>query len=174
MASLCIAAFDLATNTGIAVGDTSGSPTCMTEKLGTSADSHGKRGLQAMYMTRRIIEEWKPDLIAIERPIITSGREKMNTPFLLIGLRMVVHAVAELKHVRVADYSVQTARAHFIQAGNLGRAEAKSKVYDTCHMLGWRPANHDEADACAIWEAARVECKVSDMMPVDGLFKVKR
>lgn len=163
-------AFDLATNTGIALGDVSGKPIGLSENLGDMGVHHGARFSQALRMATNLIVEHKPRWIAIEEPIAGGVKGDENRLKVLMGLRACIYGVAHMRKVPVYEYAVPTVRKHFIGQGNLTSAKAKDAVQRRCERLGWRAANHNEADAMAVWDYARSRlARVASPTP-NGLF----
>ena len=163
-------ALDLATNTGVAIGDVSGSPLCHSESLGKAAGSQGARFSEALYMTRRLIEQHKPDAIAIEAAVITGvvgGQARLESA---LGIRGVVMCVAHVKRVAVYEHAVVSIRKHFIGSGKVKRAEAKAATIARCRQLGWHVANDNEADAAALWDFTRAKLRLGATPSAGGLF----
>lgn len=161
-----IVAFDLATQTGVAIGRPSETPRLFTEKLGSP---QGKRFAQAMIMARRILREVQPDLVVVEAPIVGAGGKQTN-PESSMGIRACVLGMCYIENVPVKQLAVQTVRKHFVGHGGLKRADAKLATLRRCKQLGWAPKNDDEADAAALWDlACATEAQISTH-PSGGLF----
>jgi hypothetical protein len=62
-------ALDIATVTGVAVGETRGLPVCFSERLGESGEPHGPRFSRMLELTAHLIARHEPELIAIEAAI---------------------------------------------------------------------------------------------------------
>lgn len=169
---MILIALDLSTRTGIAIGETSGGPLCHTEVLGKPGESHGHRFSQALHMTKRLIEQHGPDVIAIEAPIVTGAKGGQERAQLALGLRACVMGICHIRGVRFVEYPVQTIRKHFIGQGNLKRTEAKAAVMKRCRQLGWHVDSTDEADAAAVWDLARAKLRYSATLP-PGLFDAR-
>ena len=167
-----IMAFDLATVTGVAIGDSRALPLCHTERLGQVGAPHGARLSEALYMTSRLIKQHAPDVVAIEAPVIAGVKGGQERALLAIGLRSAVVMMAHMRGVRCVEYSVQSVRKHFIGVGRLKRAEAKRRTLERCQLLGWHVANDNEADAAAVWEFARLKLTRTFTPPPAGLFEV--
>ena len=164
-------AFDLATNTGIALGDTSATPTALSEILGEAGTHHGARFAQALRMTTNLILEHKPDAIVIEEPIAGGVKGDENRLKVLMGLRACIYAAGHLRKVKVFEYPVQTVRKHFIGRGNLTSALAKAETIARCGRLGWKVTDHNQADAMAVWDYARSRLTRMSTLPPNGLFE---
>jgi Holliday junction resolvasome RuvABC endonuclease subunit len=152
---MILLAFDLASNTGVAVGDSSSRPICSSEQLGDTGASHGARFAQALVMTKRLILEHKPDFIIVEQAIASGAPGAASRVQLAMGLRACVYATCHFHHIKFREYPVQTIRKHFIGRGNLKRDAAKGETINRCKRLGWAIANDNEADAAAAWDLAR-------------------
>jgi Holliday junction resolvasome RuvABC endonuclease subunit len=165
-----ILALDLATNTGVAIGNAHEKPLCSSERLGEAGDLHGARFLQAQYMLSRLIKKHHPDLIAIEAAIaggVQGGQERVQ---LAMGLRACVMSVAHMHKTKVEEYAVQTVRKHFIGNAKLRRDAAKTATINRCQQVGWRVANDNEADAAAVWDYARTKRLKISTPPPESLF----
>lgn len=167
-------AFDLATSTGVAIGDARDAPLCHTERLGEAGRAHGARFSQAFHMASRLIKQHQPDLVAYEEPIasgVTGAQERVQ---LAMGLRACLLAVCHMRGVRAAGYHVSSVRKHFIGRGDFKRNDAKARTIARCRDFGWHVANDNEADACAVWEYARAMERLETTMPANGLFNEAR
>ena len=151
-----IAAFDLATVTGAAIGAETEAPFTFTEKLGDPGSDHGARFLQCSLVVSRIIKEHRPDLIAIEEPIASGPAGDKNRAFVLIGLRAAVALVAWHREVAFVEYPPGAVRSYFLGQMAVGkrRAALKDMLVEHCASYGWSVDNDDEADAVALWAYA--------------------
>lgn len=169
---MIVLAFDLATNTGVAVGDSRDkAPHFWSEKFGEGRDGQGVKFSQCMDLTNRLIRQYRPDLITVEGALAQGGGGAAARIQLAMGLRACVLGVADMRRVPVAEYAVSTIRKHFIGHGKLERKQAKSETIHRCKMLGWDVANDNEADACALWDYARMMQRGIASLPPGGLFK---
>jgi crossover junction endodeoxyribonuclease RuvC len=94
------------------------------------------------------------DLIVFEAPmapIHMASLTNAHTIRLLIGLCAVVEEFAFANRIDVREAKVSDVRRHFIGAGRFKRPEAKAATIETCHRLGWAPADDNAADALALW-----------------------
>lgn len=167
---MIILALDLATTTGVAVGSPGNRPICFTENLGNAGEHHGARFAQAFRMTKRLIQQYKPDLIAIEAPIGTAGGGTKNRPLVLMGIRACVMGVSHMMHVPTEQHEVGTIRKHFLGVGNLKRDDAKRATIGRCRSLGWTVMNDNEADAAALWDYACARLSRSHAIASTPLF----
>jgi Holliday junction resolvasome RuvABC endonuclease subunit len=168
-----ILAFDLGTNTGVAIGDASERPLAHTERLGEAGQSHGARFAQALHMTRRLIEQHSPDLIAFEAPIAAGPKGAASRVQLSMGIRACIMAMAHLRSIETMEVPVQSIRKHFIGAGDLKREAAKQETIRRCRALGWHVVSDDQADACAVWDYARNSRTKISSPPPNGLFDAR-
>ena len=165
-----IIALDLATKTGVALGDPGTIPICFTEVLGDAGDHHGARMAQALRMMSRLIEKYQPHLIVLEAPIGVHGGGSKRRPEVLMGLRGCVMGVAHMRNIPFEQHEVSTIRKHFLGVGNLKRVDAKRATVKRCGMLGWTVHNDDEADACALWDLACARRSRSHSIATTPLF----
>lgn len=88
----------------------------------------------------------------IEAPLLlVNSGHSAATAMALIQLTGAIRAAASRAGAKVHLAAVQTVRRHFIDTGNLKRADAKAAVMARCHQLGWPVANDDQGDAAAVW-----------------------
>lgn len=170
-----IVALDLATRTGVAAGDPCGAPTAFTVTLGAHGDPHGHRFAAAMRMTKRLIDEHSPDLIALEAPV-TGRREKAAVPYVLMGLRGAVLGTAAMFGVPVVDHDVRKIRKHFVGFNPTRKAgDPKEPVMARCRQLGWTFHTPDEADALALWDyACSMKRAEHGVMTAGGMFNAQQ
>lgn len=174
-----IVALDIASATGVAVGQAGSAPRAWVERLGTTDD---ERFGNALRVVDRLIREHKPSLVAIEAPV---GGPR--TSHLLVGLVACVRGACRARGVKVEVYPIASIRKHFI-GGNVtsapykhlpeklrkgaARKDAKRLVMARCAALGWPVRNDDEADACALWDfACALNSRSAQMTSLPGLFE---
>lgn len=167
-----IVALDVATQTGICVGDSGADPRAWSISLGQAphdrrmskderAELDALRFSNALVMTHGLIEHHQPDLIVIEAAI---GGPKASQ--FLIGLVACVRGCAKNQGVKCRPANLSAVRKHFIGRSlsvsdfpHLKPAAAKKaikgEVIKRCTLLGWDVDGDDNAaDACAIWDWA--------------------
>ena len=153
-----VLALDIATNTGVAVGNSGENPKSWSVYLGDAPDD--RRFSNVLKLTEGLIEKNRPDLIVVEAAI---GGPKASA--YLIGLVACVRGQAARMGVRCEAAHLATVRKHFLGKSlsvkhfpHLKPAAAKKaikqQVIDRCNLLGWAPDTDDEADACALWDYA--------------------
>jgi crossover junction endodeoxyribonuclease RuvC len=151
-----IFALDLASRTGWAIGDPSDArPASGSVRFATPGASLG-----AIYACCR---QWLSDfvtadpeirLIVFEAPMAPqhmAGYTTAHIVRILIGLCAVVEELAYARGLDVREAKVSDVREHFIGSNRIKRKEAKAATIDTCHRLGWAPADDNAADALALW-----------------------
>lgn len=160
-------ALDIATVTGVAVGETSGAPVCFSERLGEAGAPHGHRFSRMLEFTAWLIKRHDPEAIALEAAIAAGPAGGAERVQLAMGLRATVLAIAYRKRVRVYEYPVSAIRKHFIGRSGMKRAEAKKATLSRCAQIGWSVQNDNEADAAAVWEYSRARLRLGTL-PVNG------
>ena len=160
---MLIVALDLATQTGVAVGDPGRPPRAFSVDLGKSK-SEDFRFSKALTLTHQLIQEHKPDLIVIEAPV---GGPK--TSHFLVGLVACVRGCCFNRGVALESHSIAAIRKHFL-GGHVtsahykhlperarkgaARKDGKDAVMNRCRALGWQVADDNAADAMALWDFA--------------------
>lgn len=157
-----VLAFDTATKTGVAFGRSGETPAAISITL---AGTWPQRYAQLLKSTRALIEQQKPDIVAVEAFV---PGPKSNPD--LIGLVACVQGEAIRRGCAVETYYPATIRKHFL-GGLKSKAPIKQQVFDRCRMLGWDPKDTDQSDACALWSYV---CALHDrghqMTDIGGLF----
>lgn len=149
-----IIALDLATKTGVAVGEPRGQPKAWTEDLGPGS---GKLA-EIMRLIDKLTRQYRPVLIAIEEPLMTKAGHA-NSVAHQHRLHGAAIGTALLKGVKVQSYPVSTIRKHF--CGHLPkiRGNGKINVMNQCRALGWKFPDDNAADALALWDyACALQC----------------
>jgi RNase H-fold protein (predicted Holliday junction resolvase) len=109
------------------------------------------------------IEEKRPDLIVVERPMPLAAYANRNNSEARVKMDYGLHGIVEALCVRYAlrppqAGAYETIRKHFIGVGRVGtREETKAAVVARAKLLKYMPANsedNDRADACAIFDWA--------------------
>jgi len=158
---MIIAALDLATKTGVAVGPLGGQPELWTLDLKSKGEAkfHATRLMQIQGLAHRLISEQGAQFIAIEKPFVAS-HNNWETTLLTIGLTANVLSWAERKGIPVDIISAQTVAKHFTGSGKMKRDEKKAAILAECRARGWEPHDDNQADAAALWDlaCARLAC----------------
>jgi hypothetical protein len=149
-----VSGIDLGATTGVCFGPSPGAtPSFASWNL--RAESRALRGLKLMAALNKHIADFGPDVIYVEAPMALAGVAKVGASadvlLSLYGYDMLIRVVAESRGVRVEDVDVQKARYHFL-GFKPKSGEGKKAVAHRCKALGWRPDNHNESDAAAVWD----------------------
>ncbi|MGL6209129.1 MAG: hypothetical protein ACRC14_04785 [Paracoccaceae bacterium] len=159
-----IMALDTATKTGIAIGETGGKPICFTVDLGKV--DWPVRFSRTLRMTRKLIEEHRPDLVAVEAFV---GGPKANSN--LVGLVACVQGETARMGVRLVSYYPATIRSHFLGGIRASKVPIKTQVFQRCRLLGWDVKDLDASDAAALFDyACSVESRAHQMTSLPGMF----
>ena len=152
---MIIAALDLATKTGVAVGPLGGQPELWTLDLKSKGEAkfHATRLMQIQGLAHRLISEQGVGFIAIEKPFVAS-HNNWETTLLTIGLTANVLSWAARKGIQVDIIPAQTVAKHFTGSGKMKRDEKKAAILAECRARGWDPKDDNQADAAALWELA--------------------
>jgi Holliday junction resolvasome RuvABC endonuclease subunit len=172
-----IVALDVATQTGVCVGNSGAAPTAWSVNLGKGL-SEDQRFSNILKLTHGLIEEHDPDLIAVEAFI--GGK---NASAYLIGLVACVRGCAANRGVKVVLMFPATVRKHFLGKAltsrdfpGLKQAKAKlaikERVATQCRAIGWTVPDLDAADAAATWDyACATHARGYQAAPTGGLFR---
>ena len=171
---MIVLALDVATNMGIAVGKSGGAPRAWSVNLGKAPDD--RRFSRLLQVVSALLEEHKPDLVAIEAPI--GGGMKSDY---LVGLAACARGVCFNRGVRAEVCAISSVRKHFLgkhlttkhfpgKTAAAAKLAIKTQVIARCGLLGWQVEDHDAADAAAIFDfACATWCRVQSA-PLGGLF----
>jgi Holliday junction resolvasome RuvABC endonuclease subunit len=144
-----VLAIDAASVSGWAVDRPGGGNDPLTGTFKLPTGSIGKQLLAYARWVSDMISAHEPDVVYCEAPLVKIDGGVM----LLMGLYTHTATVAERLGVRFEKGHIQTVRRHFV--GN-GFAK-KGEVVERCRLLGWRVADHNAADAAAIWCYAKAK-----------------
>ena len=154
-----VLSLDIATKTGIAVGDTGGNPKAWSFGLGKG--SNGLRYARLIQLVWNLCREYSPDLVAIEAP--TAGK---YTNQFLVGLAACAEGTALMAGSRVQVCMSPAIRKHFLgrhlttrdfpqlKSHAAKKRAIKEQVLSRCHLLGWDAEDDNAADALALWSFA--------------------
>jgi Holliday junction resolvasome RuvABC endonuclease subunit len=152
---MIIAALDLATKTGVAVGPLGGSPALWTLDLKSKGEAkfHASRLMQIQGLVHRLIAEHGARFIAIEKPFV-AAHNTWETTLLTMGLTANVLSWAARKGIPVDIIPAQTVAKHFTGSGKMKRDAKKAAILAECRARGWAPGDDNQADAAALWDLA--------------------
>ena len=153
-----VLALDISTFTGFAVDRAEGSPLAGKPRVGTwklsglEEPQLGESLCQLSEYVDAMIQVEGVKAICIEAPMPIGGRPGQNQNFIAAGLIQLVGAArAEARRHGLEERlgHVQSVRKHFL---GTGRPESpKRAVMARCAQLGWMVADHNQADAAALW-----------------------
>lgn len=178
-AGMKILALDIATTTGIAIGNAGDVPQAWSERLGEKKDED-ELFSNSIRFTSDLIVLHRPDLIAYEGAV---GGDRSS--HFLVGMIACIRGSARNRGVKVMACNIGAIRKSFIgqhitsanykhlparKRKAAARAHIKSAVQTACKMRGWGDLDEDAADACAVWEYACVRKAPGYHAHVGGLF----
>ena len=151
-----ILALDIATNTGVALGDpANGLPKLWTVRFGAQGSSLEASFAAAIAWTKDRLLDDKPVRIVFESPMPPSfmkGHTNANTIRKLMGLAAIIGGTAHsMGFYNLAEASVRDIRQHFLGVTRLRSADAKKATIAKCRELGLNPRDDNAADAAALW-----------------------
>lgn len=173
-----VCALDLATVAGFAYGTPDDkTPVIGSVKFGSVGASSDAVFCAALTWAQRFFAEHKFDVLAIERllpPQAMKGETTRAVRDRLAGLQGIIRGAARAAGIfEILTVPVGDVRGHFIGTRGAKREAAKSQTMRWCGLLGWRVANDNEADACALWshQVSRLNPKLA--LRVSPLFGPK-
>jgi hypothetical protein len=158
-----VAAFDLATSTGVCLGVVGEQPRVTTWDLRTAGPSRSRRLLHFSNMCDELFRRHDVIHVRYEAPLSVPVLSKIGTnegtvTFLrsLVGILEACAARADIKDIQ--EFNVQDARQYLTgqrtfrkNRSGLGKNEAKERVMKMARALGVQCHTYDEADAVAGW-----------------------
>lgn len=149
---MLIVAIDPATNTGICTGNAGETPALLARRFRHGDESDEALYGNAVHFFADFLKDRKPDLIAIEEPIMaTWGKTNAQTIAITRGLYAIFAGIACCKGIPLLKAPVGTWRKYALGRGNLPGDEAKRQCVAMCRRLGWPAPSHDAAEAAGIW-----------------------
>ena len=145
-----VAGLDMATMTGVCLGEPGQTPEFRMVDLGKDYD-HDTRFENALLLAQQLIAKDGVTFIAIEAPI-KKKHDVTGTNILLMGMQACVRGWAHIKGIPCEPVEIATLDKHFLGQRIHGSAERKEANKRRCWQLGWNPATSDEADAGAVWD----------------------
>jgi len=158
-----IAAFDIATKTGVCWGRVGGKPQLATWDLHLAGSQAARFSLFFDYcneflQTETVDQLWYESPMALGAMHTSGAREE--TVALLRGLVGVIELAAYRGGIkRIEAFTVQRARKHLTGRGTFKNTKSnpkagKAKVMEVCRILGVPISNDNEGDAYAGWSYA--------------------
>lgn len=171
---MIVLALDIATNMGCAVGRSGSVPKAWSVNIGKAPDD--RRFSRLLQITAALLEEHKPDLVAIEAPV--GGSIKSDY---LVGLAACARGVCYNRGVRAEMCAISSVRKHFLgkhltakhfpgKTQAAAKMAIKMQVVQRCGLLRWNVEDHDAADAAGIWSYACATFCGAQAAPLGGLF----
>jgi len=163
-----ILALDIASNTGWAFGEVGQViPLSGSERICKKDASIPAKVGKAMQFIAKMIQEYDPDIIFVEKRISSSAHMANRTSATNDTLAALDHGIQGMawnmkkdgRFRKIEEIAVASVRSHFIKAGRLKSDIAKKRVFDRCVQLGWiqlydEDQSFDRSDALAIWSYA--------------------
>lgn len=170
-----VLAMDLAGRAGAAWGPVGGRPEATAIDLGR-AKGEGERLAEMLRATETLLSTVRPEILAYEAPV---GGPK--TSHFLVALVGCFVGQATLMGYKPRSVAIASVRKHFLGRAlstsdfpGMTKAQAKEAIKATvitrCGALGWKPRNHDEADAMALFDFACAHYGRGQSAPLGGLF----
>jgi hypothetical protein len=148
-----VLALDLATVTGFAYGFPGSIPQFGDIRFNKPGGSHAAAYRAFRYWLEQFVSAYPTDLIVFESAAVPShmlGRTNVKTTKFLFGLSEHLEEWC-YDRIELREATVSQVRCHFI-GSNMKSAEAEPETITKCKFLGWDVENHDQADACALWD----------------------
>lgn len=151
-------ALDIATNCGIAIGDSSGKPESFSVRLKRRGQGPEIAAFNMLAFLRDTFLVAKPDVVCIEEFLNRTEKRSFDSVILQLKCHGAAEAACGAFGVLVKTANVSTIRKHFCGRANAGdRASTKRMVLDRAKILGYLPKDCEDdnrADAIAVWEYA--------------------
>ena len=143
-----------ASRTGWCVGEPQGPVRTGSAGFGGHGCDIGGLLLEFEGWLSEMVFEIVPQRIVFEKPVRPFASLNLETARKLYGIAGIVELVAKRQKVPVREVSNTEAKKLCYGNGGLKSAEAKKVAVDRARLWGAAPANHDEADAFAVWLVA--------------------
>src|SRR5262245_14420485 len=140
-----VLAFDASSTTGwAAFANARAVPELGHFELQTST-RYGDVALDMLHHVRELILQHKPGVVAFEAPIFLP-RDRWHTRRLLVGLVTIIELAAAMANLRCLEVMPREAK----QCLTGDRDADKQAMVAAAKGMGWRVADHHQADACAV------------------------
>lgn len=153
-----IMALDIATTTGVAIGEAGAIPDSFSVRLKRPSDEVRVAPFNLLSFLR---DRWtleRPDLLVIEHFLNPVAQKSADAVILQLMCFGVAVAMAQSYQVRIEVPHASTVRKHFLGRANFGeRGETKRQVLLRAKALKYIPADckdDNRADACALFDFA--------------------
>jgi hypothetical protein len=162
-----ILALDIASTTGFCIGSTEqNAPFDFGSiRFAKPGSPHQTLFGSALEWASAQLSIWNPDRLVYEAPLyFRNGNSRMGNDEILHGLPAVILAAAfERKIFDIHKAPVRDVRLHFIGCSP-PRETAKARTVARCKQLRWEVRDHNEADACALWDYACAKARLSEKL----------
>jgi len=160
--SVVVLAFDLGRNVGTCAGSTGANAVVQTWNLPQlvgpmMASFEGK--------VRAQVEEYDPDVIAFERPVVPFGRGSRNTVkhmYTAFGQASVLLKIASQNDIVAVDYAAKSVRKTIVGSGKA----TSEQIITGCVKMGFSPSDDHSADAILVWAATKMDIKIGKFTPL--------
>jgi hypothetical protein len=158
---MIIAAFDVATSTGVCVGELGGKPSFLTWNLRAGGASRPMRLLYFMRSLRDFFDVWPEASVVYEAPQTMATMNRIGTAdstiAFLRGAIGVLEATCAERGRPVEAIPVQDARGSILgwrtnpRPKGKKKSDTKARVFREVQYHGVYPKTEDEADAAVLW-----------------------
>ena len=146
MANERIAALDIATLTGVCVGEPEEVPQLSHNSFPSTGPDIGRFLDAGEVWIRSFLQAIQPALVVFEAPVLPQTTQ-IATVRKLHGLAGVIEMVCYREGVEVAEAHLQSVKKALTGKGNAKKPE----MVAACRAYGFSPAVEDEADAFGVW-----------------------
>lgn len=137
--------------TGVAIGRGDDAPRSFSR--GFTGQGRAAIGADFRAWLRDLLISEAPDLVAIEAPILWSGKGRVDIMRLLTGLAFMAETVCHERGIKQVEIPINSWRKVFL--GNGRPAEPKEECLRMCRLVGWETGgDNDRADALGVWATA--------------------
>jgi hypothetical protein len=181
---MIIAAFDLATVTGVCDGATGGAPRVFTWYLDDAGGHRPAKLGMLLHLCERYFETQACDGVVYEAPLpigMLSGAAAKNDTRIMMseaniafarGAIGVLEAICAKHRLPVKPINVQEARKGVLGwRANRSGIDTKTRVIDEITLLGVHVENEHEADAAVLWHYACASCNPRLAVAMTPLFR---
>lgn len=150
-------ALDISTACGFAVDRAADDPLAGSPRVGTwrlpglDDAQRVKSAARLSELVESAVDTWQVDFLAVEAPVPAGQIPGSNVATLQMLFALAIQACAEAERAGIGYgfHHVMAVRKHFL---GQGRPEnPKRLVMARCAQLGWMVADHNQADAAALW-----------------------
>lgn len=108
-----------------------------------------------------VIDDFRPDLVTYESPILPKKKRTIETLRALYCLGPRLEEVCDERNLKCTERDFQSVRTHFLGAGNVptNTDDIKDAIMAKCRYRGWDPVDHNAGDALALLDFIRA-CRI--------------